>query len=158
MAEHPAGRLNTQLESAGAEHLVLGTMMIEGIPSFKAYSSAKGYDLIAVNADANLSCRIQVKSRWQTRPDGFPIKNLETDFVVIALLNRGSKSGKVKATPPAIYVVPIGVIALLPRTDDWGKISFSKFKDMEEYRDRWELVRSFLKLDPESIPSPLSSL
>ena len=149
MAESSSHRLNTQLESAGAEHLVLGTMMIEGIPSFKAYANAKGYDLIAVNPDANLSCRIQVKSRWQTKPDGFPIRNFETDFVVIALLNRGSKNGKVRATPPSIYVVPVDVIAALPRTTDWGKISFSKFKDMEQYLDRWDLVRLFLRLDGE---------
>lgn len=144
MGEFLSQRLNTQLESAGAEHLVLGLMMIEGIPSFKAYANAKGYDLIAVNPDENLSCRIQVKSRWQTKPDGFPIKNFETDFVVIALLNRGSKNGKIKATSPAIYVVPMGVIASLPRTNDWGKISFSKFHDMEQYRDRWDLVRLFI--------------
>lgn len=56
----------------------------------RAYTRYPGYDLLAFNADANLSCRIQVKSRWATDYDkSFPLKNLDTDFVVLAALNRG---------------------------------------------------------------------
>jgi hypothetical protein len=56
-------RQNVQLEAAGAEFLVLGRLLIEGIPAFKSYTNTKGYDIIAANAYKNLSARIQVKSR-----------------------------------------------------------------------------------------------
>ena len=42
-------RLNTRLESEGAEFLVLGNLLIEGILSYKAYHNFKSYDLVAVN-------------------------------------------------------------------------------------------------------------
>ena len=44
-------RQNTQLESAGAEFLVLGNLLIEGIPALKSFTIMKGYDLFAVNAE-----------------------------------------------------------------------------------------------------------
>ena len=73
-------RQNTQLESAGAEFLVLGNLLIECIPAFKSYTNMKGYDLVAVNAEKNLSARIQVKSRWRSKAEGFIINNFESFF------------------------------------------------------------------------------
>jgi len=96
-------RQNTQLESAGAEFLVLGNLLIEGIPAFKSYTNMKGYDLVAVNAEKNLSARIQVKSRWRSKAEGFIINNFECDFVVIALLNRGSTGWKNRSQPTGIF-------------------------------------------------------
>jgi hypothetical protein len=70
-------RLNSSLEAAGAEFLVLGLLLVEGIQASKAYTNFPGYDLVAVNPDRGLSCRIQVRSRWATDFDGgFPIKEL----------------------------------------------------------------------------------
>ncbi len=53
-------RLDSSLESAGAEFLVLGSLLAEGVQTFKAYTNNPGYDLIATNPP--LACRIQVKS------------------------------------------------------------------------------------------------
>jgi hypothetical protein len=143
-------RRNTQLESAGAEFLVLGNLLADGIPAFKSYTNMKGYDLVAVNAERNLSARIQVKSRWRTKAEGFIIKNFDCDFVVIALLNRGSKDGKAETRPPEYFVLPVDIAKALPRTEGWGKVSFSKFPKLHSYRDRWDLIRSFLNVSPAS--------
>jgi hypothetical protein len=134
-------RQDTLLESAGAEFLVLGHLLIEGIPAHKSYTNTKGYDLVAVNPERNKSLRIQVKSRWRTGAEGFIIKNFECDFVVVALLNRGSKDGKKEIRPPQYFVLPVDVAAALPRTEGWGKVSFSKFRELETYRDKWDLIK-----------------
>lgn len=139
-------RQNTQLESAGAEFLVLGNLLIEGISAFKSYTNMKGYDLVAVNPEKNLSVRIQVKSRWRTKAEGFIIQNFECDFVVIALLNRGSKDGKAEASPPEYFILPVQVAQALPRTEGWGKVSFSKFPELRSYHNRWDLIRSTLQM------------
>jgi len=139
-------RQNTQLESEGAEFLVLGNLLIEGIPSYKSYTNTAGYDLVATNPERNLSARIQVKSRWRTKAEGFIIKNFKCDFVVIALLNRGSKDGSASVLPPQYLVLPVDVARKLPRTEGWGKVSFSKTHDLSSYRDRWDLIRSFLDI------------
>jgi len=39
-------RLDSSLESAGAEFLVLGHLLIEGIQAFKAYTNFPGYDFL----------------------------------------------------------------------------------------------------------------
>ncbi len=84
-------RLNTQLESSGAEFLVLGNLLIQGIAAYKTYQNYKSYDIIAVNADKGSMVRIQVKSRYQTGWNGFLIKDFDCDFVVLVALNRGYK-------------------------------------------------------------------
>lgn len=137
---------NTQLESAGAEFLVLSKLLIEGIPAFKTYTNMKGYDLIAANAEKNLSVRGQVKSRWRTNLGGFIIKNFDCDFVVVALLNRGSKDGKLESRPPEYFVIPVEAVRAVPRTDSWGKVSFSKFPDFQSYRERWDLICTALQM------------
>jgi hypothetical protein len=55
-------RQNTKLESEGAEFIVLGLLLIEGIHCFKAYTNFAGYDLTAVNPTSGKSARIQVKN------------------------------------------------------------------------------------------------
>jgi len=139
-------RQNTQLEAAGAEFLVLGHLLIEGIHAFKSYTNNKGFDLVAVNAEKKLSVRVQVKSCWRTRAEGFIINNFDCDFVVIALLNRGSKDGKADAQPPEYFVIPVDVVQALPRTKGWGKVNFANFPKLQSYRERWDLIRSALKM------------
>ncbi len=114
-------RLDTKLESEGAEFLVLGHLLIEGIQAYKSYVNYPGYDLIATNPDTNKSCRIQVKSRWATDFDGgFPIKNFDCDFVVFAALNRGYRYRKKKRTESGRQdpqlVTGVGYCALPERT------------------------------------------
>jgi hypothetical protein len=88
-------RLNTSLESARAEFLVLGHLLIEGIQAFTASTNFPGYDIIATHPEKNRSCRIQVKSRWATDFDGgFPMRNFNCDFIVFVALNRGFRYRK----------------------------------------------------------------
>ena len=59
-------RQDTKLEAQGAEFLVLGNLLIEGITCYKAYVNFRGYDLVALNPESSRTVRIQVKSRWAT--------------------------------------------------------------------------------------------
>jgi hypothetical protein len=77
----------------GAEFLVLGQLLIEGVPAYKAYTNLRGYDVLATSPDTKRSARIQVKSRWATDAPHFLIKKIdECDFVVLVRLNRGTPS------------------------------------------------------------------
>jgi len=150
-----ADRLDTSLESAGAEFLVLGNLLVEGIQAFKAYTNFPGYDLIAANAEENLSCRIQVKSRWATDFDGgFPIKNLDCDFVVFVALNRGYRYRRKKhgedtgRREPEFYVFPVEVVREARRPESsWNKVFLRHIEDAKGYVSRWDLVQSHLGLD-----------
>lgn len=137
-------RQNTRIESEGAEFLVLGQLLIAGIPTYKSYTNMPGYDLVATNPDSNSSARISVKSRWKTKAEGFIIKNFDCDFVIIAKLNRGSKDGRSEVLSPEFFVLPVDVVRAAPRTADWGKVSFSSIPNLERYRDGWHLIRDFL--------------
>ena len=139
-------RQNTRIESEGAEFLVLGQLLIAGIPAFKAYTHMPGYDVIATNPEKNSSARISVKSRWRTKADGFIIKNFDCDFVVVVKLNRGLKSGTGEVRPPEFFVFPVEVARAFPRTEGWGKVRFRNIPNMESYRDQWTLIRDFLAI------------
>ena len=109
-----------------------------------------GYDLIAVNASGNKSTRIQVKSRYQTGVGHFIIKNFDSDFVVIALLNRGyakpKKDGETGVKDPQMYVVPTEIVrSAQDPSDDWNKVSFSKIPNFQDYMNRWDLIRESLE-------------
>ena len=118
--------------------------MIQGIPAYKTYTNMPGYDLVATNPDRTRAARLQVKSRWKTKAEGFIIKNFECDFVIIVKLNRGSKDGRGEVLPPEYFVLPVEVARDVPRTEGWGKVSFSSIPEMENYRENWELIRTFL--------------
>lgn len=146
------GRLDTSLESAGAEFLVLGNLLIEGIQAFKAYTNFPGYDIIATNPEKNTACRIQVKSRWATDFDGgFPIRNFECDFVVFVALNRGYRYRRKRGSSeegrrePQFYVFPVEVVreAQDPRSK-WGKVFLNRMDDPDQYLSNWAEIRSFL--------------
>ena len=90
-------RLDLHLEAEGAEFLVLGALLVEGIDAYKSYAQMPGYDLIATNPARNRSARIQVKSRWATDFDGgFLVNNFECDLIVFVALNRGYRYRKAK--------------------------------------------------------------
>lgn len=103
-------RQDTRLGSEAAEFLVLGQFLINRIVAYKTYTNMPGYDLVATNPEHNSSAKIQVKSRWATKAHGFPIKNFGCDFVVVVLLNRGSKDGKKEIKSPDYFVVPVKVV------------------------------------------------
>jgi len=146
-------RLDTKLEAEAAEFLVLGWLLLEKITTFKAYVNYPSYDLIAVNAEMNTSARIQVKSRFRTDWDGFIIKNYDCDFVVVAILNRGfdkpKKNGDTGIKEPEFYVLPISyVLNVYDPNNNWGKITRNRLIDIEQYKNRWDLVSSFLNTAP----------
>ncbi|HEX8316908.1 hypothetical protein [Longimicrobium sp.] len=138
-------RLDTRLESEGAEFLVLGRLLVERIPAYKTYTNMPGYDLVATNPELNTSARIQVKSRWRTNAPGFPIRNLDSDFVVFCRLNRGNKQGTGVLREPEYYVFPIEVVRAAPKSDGWSKLMVRDIPDAGQYRDRWDLIRDFLR-------------
>ncbi len=148
-------RLNTSLESTGAEFLVLGHLLLEGIQASKAYTNFPGYDIIATNPEKSRSCRIQVKSRYATDFDGgFPIRNFDCDFVVLVALNRGYRYRKKKSgdddgrKAPQLYVFPVGVVksAQNPRSK-WGKAFLRNMDRPAQYLDNWSLVKTFLEFE-----------
>ena len=139
-------RLDTRLEAEGAEFLVLGQLLLHRIPSYKTYTNMPGYDLVATNPESNKSAMVQVKSRWRTGAAGFPIKNFGCDFVVVVLLNRGSKDGKKEVLPPKYYVFPVSVIESAPRSKDWGKVKLKDIPDYDKYEEKWSLVADFLDI------------
>jgi hypothetical protein len=149
-------RLDTSLEAAGAEFLVLGLLLVEGVQATKAYTNFPGYDLVAVNPELGLSSRVQVKSRWATDFDGgFPIRSFECDFVVFVALNRGYRyRRKASASDegrrsPEVYVFPVEVVRDAQRpTSTWGKVFLPHIDDVERYLDNWGLIKKRLKLSP----------
>jgi len=139
-------RQDTRLESEGAEFLVLGQLLINKIPAYKTYTNMPGYDLVATNPENNSSAKIQVKSRWATKAGGFPIKNFDCDFVVVVLLNRGSKDGKKEVKPPDYYVIPIDVVQKACNTESsWSKVLLKNIQNLEQYSKNWPLISNFLK-------------
>lgn len=142
-------RLNTLLESEGAEFLVLGKLLIEGIPSYKAYTKQSGYDLIAVSPEANRSARIQVKSRWATDAGDFLIRRFDCDFVVLVRLNRGNRyskrnSGVPGTAEPDYFVLPVSIAKDMTSTTGWGKLKWNPGA-LEDHRGKWLAIRDFLK-------------
>lgn len=146
-------RLDTSLEQEGAEFLVLGHLLIEGIQAFKAYTNFPGYDLIATHPEKHRSCRIQVKSRWATDFDGgFPIRNFDCDFVVFVALNRGYRHHKKRSSQedgksdPQIYILPADVVQAAQNPNrSWGKVFLRHIDAVEQYINHWELIREFLE-------------
>ena len=146
-------RQNTKLESEGAEFLVMGHLLIEGIYCYKAYVNFPGYDLIALNPATQKTARIQVKSRYATDYDrSFPIKNFDCDFVVHVALNRGyrfSKRGKGNETgkqAPEYYVLPADLVKTAQNpASRWGKVTIRNIPNLESYKENWSLIADFLK-------------
>jgi hypothetical protein len=145
-------RKNTRLESEGAEFLVLGNLLIQGIPTYKTYTNMPGYDLVATNPEKNKSVKIQVKSRYQTNWDGFIIKNLDTDFVVLVTLNRGIPGSSkmrigIDIKEPDFYIFPIEyVLEIRDKENSWGKITKARMIEFEHYRNKWDLIEMKLEL------------
>jgi len=155
-----ARRQNTRLESEGAEFLVLGHLLIEGIAAYKAYVNFRGYDLMAVNPETRRVARLQVKSRWATNYDkSFPIKSFDCDFVVHVALNRGFAFGKTASGsdqgvhPPEFFIFPVDVVRQAQsKTDSWGKVRIPKIPNFSSYRENWHLISSFLSTDKTLSP------
>jgi hypothetical protein len=144
---------DTTLESGGAEFLVLGQLLIEGIPAYETYTNLRGYDLIATWPETKRVARIQVKSRWATTAPNFLIRDVEEcDFVVLVRLNRGTPSWSTAKrvlvpTDPEYYVLTANEAKNLiaSRGTGWDKIWWRK-DDFEPHRRNWSIVRGFLRI------------
>ena len=153
-------RQNTTLESEGAEFLVLGQLLIEGIPAYKTYTNLRGYDLVAAWPETNRAARIQVKSRWATDANQFLIKNVDDcDFVVLVRLNRGYRYSaaakrELPSEDPEYYVLTVDDARslIVDQTTGWAKIRFKK-ENFVPHRRKWNRVRRFLKM-PEKQELP----
>jgi len=147
-----SARQDTKLESEGAEFLVLGNLLIEGISCFKAYVNFPGYDLVAINPENSRTARIQVKSRWATNYDrSFPIKTFDCEFVVHVALNRGFRFGKSPKgdesgiNDPTFYVFPVAAVRAAQNIGDkWGKVTISNIPNYLAYRNAWGLIAEYL--------------
>jgi len=137
-------RQNTTLESEGAEFLVLGNLLIRGIPSYKTYTNMPRYDIVATNPEKNKSVMIQVKSRWRTKADGFIIQNFDSDFTVICKLNRGDKTGKHEIKPPEFFVFSTLELKELYRSNSWNKINFRNIPNFVDHANKWDLIEDAL--------------
>jgi hypothetical protein len=144
-------RQNTKLESEGAEFLVLGNLLLNGILAYKTYTNMPGYDLVATNPEKKTSVMIQVKSRYKTDWNGFIINNFDSDFVVFVTLNRGYSKNRKKYNNetgiknPNFYVFPIEyVLRIRDKENGWGKITKSRMINFEQYENKWELIRGRL--------------
>lgn len=146
-------RQDTALESQGAEFLVLGHLLIDGVLAYKSYTNFPGYDLIAVNPENEKVAKLQIKSRWATNYDkSFPIRNFDCDFVIHVALNRGYAFGRIAKNddtgvkPPQFYVFPVEVVKNAQNKDStWEKICIQKIPNLNFYLNNWDLIREFLK-------------
>jgi hypothetical protein len=137
-------RRDTRLESQGAEFLVLGELLIRRILAYKTYTNMPGYDVVATNPEKRTAARVSVKSRWSSGASQFIIKNFDCDFVVVAKLNRGLPWDARAVKSPEFFVLPIGVVKRAPRSKGWSRITFNAIPHFHDYRDRWDLIRTFL--------------
>ncbi len=135
-------RQDTRLEAQGAEFLVLGQLLVEGIQAYKMYVNTPGYDVLAVSGDTKRVARVSVKSRWSVSAKGLLINNFDSDFVVVVKLNRGAR----EPMPVQYFVVPTELLATLKRSaSPWGKINFSTIPNFHSYINEWHRIRSFLQ-------------
>lgn len=144
-------RRDTSLEAEGAEFLVCGHLLIEGIVAYKAYTGTAGYDVLAVDSVSGRSARVQVKSRWASDArQQFPIKNTACDFVVYVRLNRGSKrkSDAPEKSDPEFFILPIASVQSVRRNDGWGIAQVGKIAALEDHRNAWKLIREYIAAGP----------
>ena len=149
-----------------AEFLVLGQLLIRGIPTYKTYMRHPDYDLIVTNPEKGRTKTIQVKSRYATDYDrSFSIKKFGADFVVHVALNRGNRGRRLpgeEIADPEYYVFPMKVVRAAHdvhdqrvqdagRENKWHKTFLKDIPRLENYRDKWESVRKSLGL-PEVLP------
>lgn len=141
-------RDDTTLEAAGAEHMVVGHFLIDGLQAFRAYANQAGYDLLVVDPKTQRSVKVQVKSRVAVDSGSFRIKSFDFDFVIFVRLNRGTKSSRKTglregALAPEFYIVPKGS---LEQKSENGVVRVPKgwLRDHPEFLDDWGSIKKAL--------------
>jgi hypothetical protein len=86
-------RDDTTLEAAGAEHLVVGGLLIDGLPAFRAYPIRLA-TIYSLSTQDSPVLKVQVKSRGAVDSGAFRIESFDLDFVIFVRLNRGTKASR----------------------------------------------------------------
>jgi len=143
-----AKRRDTTIESVGAEHLIMGYLMREGIQTYLADQRQEGYDLICVNPLLRKTALVQVKSRWATNCDrGFPLKNTSSDFIAVVFLNYGYSGNRIGGKrEPEFYIVPTNVCEQYRNPTGWKKVMTKNIPNFDSYKENWQLVKNFIDL------------
>lgn len=140
-------RLDSKIQSDAAEFLVLGHLLLENVPAFKAYNNQPRYDLVAASPENGTSARIQVKSRWATDAGSVNISRFDFDFLVVARLNRGrryTKNSKVKVMPPDYYVLSNSEVNQIATRNRTRKIKWNP-EQLKPHISKWQKIAQFLK-------------
>jgi hypothetical protein len=144
------------LHSEGAEFLVLGNLLIRGIPATKAYTNHPGWDVMAFNLKSGKSAKIQVKSRFARDAGDFLVSNQDFDFLIMAKLNRDRRytpERKEDELPPEYYIIPIADLKKAlrnPKTKNsmggWSLNPSHLPKKSDFYKENWKQISKFLQL------------
>ena len=145
---------NTKLESEGAEFLVLGNLLINGVAAYKTYTNMPGYDLVATSPEHNTSARIQVKSRWTRKAGGFLIKRFDCDFVVFVRLNLDGVTSNNKVPDPDYFILPASVVENAHRREKMPKFILKDISNYQQYLSNWTLISAFLAGAPNKVLQP----
>jgi hypothetical protein len=135
---------NTKLESEGAEFLVLGNLLINGIATYKTYTNMPGYDLVATNPERNTSAKIQVKSRWTRKATGFLISRFDCDFIVFAKLNLEDITQTTRDEVVEYFVFPAKLLEEVHRGGKMPKVVLKDIPEYKKYQNGWHQIREFL--------------
>jgi hypothetical protein len=141
-------RDDTTLEAAGAEHLVVGRLLIDGLQAFRAYANQAGYDLLVVNPQTRRSVKVQVKSRVAVDSGAFRIKSFDFDFVVFVRLNRGTKVSRKagqreNVLAPEFYIVPKEAVVSVG-DEQVARIPKGWLKSQPRFLENWDSIKDAL--------------
>lgn len=131
------GYKNTKLEAEGAEFLVLGNLLINGVATYKTYTNMPGYDLVATNPELNTSAKIQVKSRWTRKATGFLISRFDCDFVVFVRLNLDGVKSESAGDIVDYYIFPASVVEEAHRPGKMPKVILKDIPEYQRYKNDW---------------------
>jgi len=153
--------------SLGAEHLVIGHLMLRNIPAYKAPPNNAGYDLICIHPKrAGSVVRVQVKSRYQLDCDGQFLINQKTpddfDYLILAFLNidvfykRKPLFGEFADRKPVFYTLTKDWVKTNLVCSGWTKI---QTKGREQELAEFKNEKGFEKIaEALGVPSVRSEL
>ena len=147
-------RYNTKLFSSGAEFLVLAKLLLARIETYIAYENQEGYDLISINAQKNLSAKIQVKSKNFKGDSSFYLNKdnkTNSDFYVFAQTNSMTRDYKIipdSQSRPNLYILDLKTVMQYRKLDKKGTpyLLLSSLPNKEEFKEDWNQIRKFLKI------------
>ena len=136
--------LDTTLEAAGSEHLVIGRLLIGGIQAFRAQANQRGYDILALNRSGTKSARIQVKSRAAIDAGAVRFRSDQFDFAVIVRLNLGLQIDLISGNGSSDLQPAFFVVAPEHLTFKGQRARLGPSKLIAEHRDAWHRISNFL--------------